>query len=162
MNLEGRGVGGALRGLVIAASLAAACSTPNGPSGPQTEPARLQRNLALWRQAGITSYQMRQENPCACPAGLRGPARVTVRDGRIVSRVLVATGQPVPPEFARYYNTIEELFSEIQRALDEPFYRVFVEYDPQLGHPTRMRMDWRRDLFDDDIVINVDEMTPLR
>lgn len=162
MRLLKTRVAAALLGPALTVVLATACTSPTAPAGLEKERERLQRNQALWSQANITSYQMRQEISCLCPSELRGPAWVTVRDGAVVSLVLVATGQPVPPEYARYYHSVDGLFSSIQNALDQRFDSVGVAYDPQRGHPIRIGMDGRKEIFDDETLINVSELTPLR
>ena len=131
-------------------------------TGPGAERERLRESRSQWRRQGINSYQMRQGNSCFCIPAVRGPALVTVRDGVVTSLVLVADGEPVPSQFASAYGTVEDLFDRVEDALDQDFDTVMVDYDAQLGRPVRINLDGRTGVADDELMISVDGLTPLR
>jgi Family of unknown function (DUF6174) len=64
-------------------------------------------------------------------------------------RIKVRNGKPVgTPPALRAYDTVPELFTRIQRAIDSHPYRVDVTYDRR-GVPTMLAVDEDRSLADD-------------
>ena len=141
----------------LAAPMALAGCSVLGLAG---ERGRMEENRERWERQGITTYEMRQDNLCSCPPEVRGPALITVRDGVVVSRVLVDEDVPVPASVPAF-GTVEDLFSRIEQGLDQDYDEVMADYDPQLGYPRRIFLDPDDDVSDDDLGINV-IMLPLR
>ena len=55
-------------GLLLAGLTGAACQSPTGASEmPGSELERLNRNLALWRSQGVSSYRFDYRHTCFCP-----------------------------------------------------------------------------------------------
>jgi hypothetical protein len=146
-------------GVTVLASLVpvAGCSL----IGLAGERGRMEESRERWQQQGITTYEMKQDNLCSCPKEVRGPALITVRDGVVVSRVLIEDELPVPPSAEASFGTVDDLFSRIEQALDQDFDLVMADYDPQLGYPRRIFLDPDDDAADDDLGITV-ILVPLR
>lgn len=122
-----------LTALLFALS-AAACARPAAPS---SEPAPAQTGAvaqarARWAAQGTDDYRYVFERMCFCLG--RGPARVEVRDGRVVSVTDPATGQPAT-DVQPYVETVETLFDKLAEAERDGSLGE-VTYDPALGYPS--------------------------
>jgi hypothetical protein len=120
-----------MRALRLATTLAFAATACSSPLGP-VEALVLAKARAQWEQRAFLDYtfDMRRDASWA----QIGPVRTTVRQGSIVSAMLVETGDAVDPAV---WFTIEEVFDFISAAassdgLDD----VTIEYDPTLGFPS--------------------------
>jgi hypothetical protein len=142
--------GRAVRLFLLPVVLAAACSSPTDRSDiPRGERERLEQNLALWRAQGYDSYRFEYRHRCFCPPAVTEPVNILVRGGAKVSVTYVTTGLAVPREHLDQYLTVEELFALARQALAEAA-SVNVSYDPALGYPTLLEIDWRREIADDE------------
>ena len=142
--------GRAVRFPLALALLAAACYSPTDRSEvPRSERERLEQNLARWRAQGYDSYRFEYRHRCFCPPEVTDPVMIVVRGGAKVSVTDVATGLAVPPERLDQYLTVEQLFALARQALAEAA-SVSVSYDPALGYPTLLEIDWRREIADDE------------
>ena len=110
----------------------------------EVSPTDLDRNSALragrelWTRANVSSYSYTVRRNCFCDVALQGPARVVVRNGQTVS----VTAAPGATAFNRAafdaYDTVEELFQQVERAMDSQPFRLAVNYDTELGFPNEM------------------------
>lgn len=121
------------------------------PSGPAAHRDDLRAARATWARQGITSYRYTIVNACAeCAQEFVGPARVEVRDGRTVSVTAQNPARPIRPEYFGEYDTIEELFTTVERVIDQNPYRFSARYDTQRGHPASYSVDYDRRMVDDE------------
>ena len=129
--------------LTIAASvtLSAASCTPaadparrdEGVGGSGSE-GSLRQRWAQWQATGIRSYGFNLERSCFCPVEAITPARVDVRDGRVVSVRALIDGRALPLQSVP---TIDSLFRWAIREAAQNGH-VEVTYDPLLSHPVRL------------------------
>ena len=129
--------------LTIAASvtLSAASCTPaadparrdEGVGGSGSE-GSLRQRWAQWQATGIRSYGFNLERSCFCPVEAITPARVDVRDGRVVSVRTLIDGRALPLQSVP---TIDSLFRWAIREAAQNGH-VEVTYDPLLSHPVRL------------------------
>lgn len=139
-----------LRLLAVAVSAVAwsACTTGTGPDLDLAE-AR-----DRWAARGPASYAVTVTMACFC-GELSNPVLVTVRNGAVESRVYVATGAPVNPQAAAFFPAVDGLFDVIESAMNKPAGSLDVDYDPVLGHPTRISIDWSSKYVDDEVTYTV-------
>jgi hypothetical protein len=129
--------------LTVAASvtLSAASCTPaadpalrdEGVDGSGSEESLRQR-WAQWQATRIRSYGFNLERSCFCPVEAITPARVDVRDGRVVSVRDLIDGHALSIQSVP---TIDSLFRWAIREAGQNGH-VEVTYDPLLGHPVRL------------------------
>ena len=120
----------------------AACSSPFGPN----EARLLSAARAQWEQRGFTDYSFEARHGCFCTPEQVGPVRITVRGGVLVSATLIETGEAVDPA---YWFSIEQLFDRIpESAKYEGVEDVRVEYDPTLGFPSSVQVQYGEDHLD--------------
>jgi hypothetical protein len=140
---------------------AAACYSPTGSETPPGERERLSQNQALWRAQGHRSYRFEYRHLCFCGSAVTDPVIIEVRGGAIASIHYAATGEAVPPERYQQYLTVDALFALARQALDEAA-SVAIGYDPTFGYPTRVDVDWRREIADDEGFHQASNLQPLR
>ena len=86
---------------------------------------------------------------CFCEPLITQWARVEVLGGQMTRVVLLDTGAEVPPAQRGRFVTVEQVFTSIRAAnQNELLDDVIVEYDQQLGFPTRVRFIAKPDILD--------------
>lgn len=145
--------------LVLAVLLATACTNP-----VETEPVvdprpGFDRQEAVWNGLGYTNYTMDQERICFCASGTL--ARLTVRSGVITDAVYVGTGDIVPLGVRGQYHTVPELFVLMRTAYAATPYQFEALYHATLGYPAQISVDPKKEIADDEYVINTSNVVKL-
>lgn len=149
---------GGARETILALGLAlAACGSPFSPSGQRGD---LEEARRTWSRQGIDSYTFTVSQLCFCGPDVRGPLAVVVSRGRVVSVTDAETGaartpHPVVPL------TVEALFAKVEDAIDRRAHRVDVRYDPRLGYPLEIAIDFIELAIDDEVTYTASELTPI-
>nr|WP_313931927.1 MULTISPECIES: DUF6174 domain-containing protein [Nostoc] len=117
---------------------------------------QLQFNRNLWTKQNISNYRYTFSNGCFCIPEARGPVIIEVRNGQTKSITSVATGQPVNPEYFQNYNTIPKLFNVIQDAIARQASSLDVAYNPKLGYPTKINVDYYSQIADEEIYLTIE------
>jgi len=124
--------------VVLAASLTA-CESPLSPA----ELRALADAEARWAARGFQDYTFEIRRSCFCEPLITQWARVEVLGGQMTRVVLLDTGAEVPPaQRGRFFTNIRA--ANQNELLDD----VIVEYDQQLGFPTRVRFITKPDILD--------------
>ena len=126
-------------------SILAACGNPMAPER------ELQFARHRWAQQHPASYSLTVANWCYCLPASTGPVVVVVRAGQVESRHYVSSGDPVPSAYAEHFPTVEGLFTRIDDALSRHPATLEVDYDPNLGYPTRIAIDFDLRMADDEV-----------
>lgn len=115
-----------------------------------------------WDAAGLTSYELRYQKVCECHREMPSDTIVTVEQGSIVGvrfdREDYLEEVPVPPERYTWFRTVDDLFSLVAGALDREAAAVRVSYEPELGYPTRIYIDYEQDLVGEEVELHVLEL----
>lgn len=136
--------------LLLAAS---GCSVVGASRGG--DPA-LAEARARWEARGPADYAMTQSRSCFCPRDVTGPFEVAVRDGAITS--VTFDGASVPTDRAQ---SVDALFDLIADAYARDAAEVRVRYDPALGYPTEIWIDYDRQMADEETGYTVSALSPL-
>jgi hypothetical protein len=145
-----------LAGLLLAGT---ACGTTTPSDGPFAD---LERAERAWARAELGSYEYAVERLCFCAPDGRGPVRVRVEDGVVTRRAYVASGEPVPDPLADAFPTVEGIFELLRAALDSGAHSVSVTYDPGLGVPVELFIDYQEMTADEELGMRVtEEVEPL-
>jgi hypothetical protein len=92
---------------------------------------------------------------------MSGPVRLEVQSppslppGPATETVIMtyeSTGEPVPEIYQAGFLTVRQLFALIREVRAEGAYRLTVEFDPVLGYPSLVSIDYDRDVVDDEVV----------
>ncbi|MFL2546451.1 MAG: DUF6174 domain-containing protein [Candidatus Rariloculaceae bacterium] len=123
----------------------------------------LELNRALWTAAGISSYVYRYEKVCECHRDIPAETIVTVEDGQVVgvryAREDYLDEMPVAPKEYRWFRTIDDLFSLIATAAESAT-TLRVAYDPELGYPEYLYIDYDLNLVGDEVELEVTGFEP--
>ena len=140
---------------VVLALALGACGNPFSSSGPEED---LEVARRAWSRQGITSYRFTVNVLCFCIE--RGPFAVVVEQGRVVS-VTDAEGAPrTPNEFVPL--TVEALFAKVEDAIDRDAHDLEVRYDPRLGYPLEIAIDFVELAIDDEVTYVASDLVASR
>ena len=143
---------GTRRGLWIPAVagmtvLFSACSDIVG-SGDDDE---LEDRRRQWALQNIRDYQFEYTRMCFCALGGER-VRIEVRNDAVVAVTSVRTGQSLLNTPNGNWPTVDGLFDAVQRAIDTDAHKLDVDYDAQLGYPTKIDIDHIKNAIDDEVV----------
>ena len=114
--------------------------------------------VARWNQRGPRDYQIVVRRECFC--GSVDPVRVTVIGGEVTERRYVTTDQPVPETLAELYPGVPGLFALVADAYHRAD-RVDARFDPELGFPTVVAIDYVRNAVDDELTLTAGNLQEL-
>ena len=137
-----------LAALVAASNLLTACELDsNNILG------NLNKNRAKWENANIDTYQFEYSKSCNCMLEDTLPRLVVVNAGQVVSQTIIESHVALPLDQVST-ESIAGLFERI--ALEESRAKsVTVEYDPELGYPTKIKVDISKRIADDEYTVYV-------
>jgi hypothetical protein len=150
--------------VLVPALLGAACGSPTGPGVAVL--LRTAAAEARWETNGSSSYAIVQHRSCECLPEMSGPVRLEVRSmpslppgpaTETVTMRYVSTGEPVPEIYRAGFLTVRQLFALIREARAEGAYRLTAEFDPALGYPSLVGIDYDRDIADDEVVYTMSD-----
>lgn len=134
--------------------LAIACSDATGP-GVSFELAE-----ARWAAEGPSHYQYVYDLSCEC--GVTGPVRLNVENGVVTAFTLLpgsfVAGDPPEPD---HFPTIDDLFARLRAEAEADPVQFDVEYDDDLGYPTRASVDVGAQIADDEYTFRVTDFVAL-
>ena len=142
----------ARRSMIVLTLAAAACDNPASPTDDLEDARR------TWRRQAIQNYSFTVHQDCFCPEDVRGPFRVRVASGVIVSVTDPVTGAPRGAS-AFVPLTVEALFDRVQQAIDDGMDELDVRYDSTLGYPVVIEINLSQQAVDAGIVIRVSDLT---
>lgn len=145
-------------GLALALAAAGGCSVL-GPDDFEEESERLAAARARWADHALVDYSYVLRPLCFC--GITKEARVTVEDGERTGVIWIEDDEPVPEAFTSLYKTVPELFDLIEDAIDRRAHSIEVRYDPTLGYPTYIRVDYEEFTADEEMGFDASSLTPL-
>ena len=131
--------------VALVAPLALACSDGTGPQGTD-----LERGRAKWEAAAIENYAYDYRRRCFCLPQLTRPVRIQVEDGDVTGGSFLDDGQPVAAADLKLYPTVEDLFIQVQNAVQADADSIVVSYHPELGYPTEAFIDFDRQTIDEE------------
>ena len=112
--------------------------------------AELDTHRALWTTSRSDDYSFVLAPMCFCPQDLLDPVMVRVENGVVTAVTYVESGKA--PEHDGYgrYVTIDDLFDTIQEAIDGKASQITATYDPEIGYPTDVRIDYDARMADEE------------
>ena len=134
-------------------------------SGSNAELRNLERNQQKWERQDLAHYQVDVNIICFCPFADRLPLTVEVFNGEIISVTdghgqSVAEDDPIRSMSEDDLLTVEGLFAYARRALQEAD-SVNIEYEPTLGYPTTIGVDWIKEAMDDEMGVHISALHAL-
>lgn len=132
---------------------AVACSDVAGPGRPTTD---LEAAHQLWRAQNLHTYAFTVQQSCFC--GNLHPLYVLVLSDTVAGVLDPKTAEPVD---RRLGQTVEDLFTFIQGAIDRHAQRIDATYDAAKGFPTNIDYDGAATIADDEISYRVSDVHPI-
>jgi hypothetical protein len=123
------------------------------------EPAQDETSTALttWSSQGLDSYSFTWRRDCECIDSGR-QIRIEVVDGQIASALYVDDETPVSTELQAHLLTIDGVFAEITDALAGNADLVDVAYDPDLGFPASVYVDYSTGVADEELALQISDV----
>lgn len=125
----------------------------------------LEEHRAIWQNQNISSYRYTLQVGCFCPRWPY-PARITVQTDTVAA-VLdpetedtlrhPVTEAPVLQEAPEMYPRVEGLFEVVERAIEEDYHELSVEYSERFGYPERIELEIHENATDDRVTYDVSE-----
>lgn len=109
----------------------------------------------------MTDYQFTLQIRVFAPLPANQPLRVTVRHEKVTRIVNLADGQDLPLDVQPRVLTIDQLFSTINRALQDDVEKLGVTYHSDMGYPTTIDINPQLILADDEITYFVSDLQPI-
>lgn len=138
----------------LAGFAAFACSDPLGPHEGRLEEARV-----AWALAGPAGYEFVFQRFCFCGPDTVRPVRIDVRFGEVSAVTVVETDEPLADLSS--FPTIEDLFAEIEDAIERDAYSLDARYDGDLGYPVDVSIDYIENAVDEEMAFKVSSFRDL-
>jgi hypothetical protein len=155
-------------GLIIALSFNASVLSKKPPvqltptQQIKLDKAQLKVFSRLWKEKDVKNYRYRLSKSCFCIPAARGPVIIVVKDGVTTSVTSEATGQAVDPELFKQYDSVPKLFAVIQDGIDRKAASLNVKYDPKLGYPTQINIDYDTQIADEELYLTIDKFEVIK
>ena len=137
--------------------VAAACSDAASPltktTGPVTE---LEAARQLWKAQQLHTYAFLLQRSCFC--GNTHPLFVVVVNDKVAGVLDFQTTESVDPKLGE---TVDDLFTFIQTAIDRPARLIRANYDAAKGFPTEIDYDGAAQIADDEIFYKISDVHPI-
>ena len=122
-----------------------------------TGPVSLTLNRMRWDQQNLHDYSYTSKRSCFfCPESGQEVV-VAVMADTVFSATVLATGAQLPRD---QWNTVPQLFDFVESALDDNYASVKVDYDSELGYPTRIHLSCDDTVLDCGYILEAKNLTP--
>jgi hypothetical protein len=111
-----------------------------------------------WASRRIEDYQLTFSRVCFCAPEGAGLVVLNVLDGEPVQWLYFLSGDPVPSEWQAVFPDVDGLFDFLEDAIDRGAEEIEVAFDPDLGLPTTVRVDYRLAAADEEIGYEVEKL----
>ena|SRR5689334_11725325 len=141
------------RALIVALFAIAGCGDATAPVKQISEYTQARKR---WDERGFRDYVATVRAFCFCASV--DPVTIIVVNDTLRSAYSTRTGQPVPLALVK---TVDGVFDEVRRAIEQPAGSLNVTYDPVLGYPTEAAIDWITNAIDDEVTWTVSDVGPV-
>jgi hypothetical protein len=117
-----------------------------------------QRNRARWRARHVESYTYEYRRGCFC--GVYGLVRLQVTNGTLVAVTPIEAYISPQVDPLTVFPTVEQLFEVVIDAANRAD-DLQVTYDPALGYPKSISIDYDERYVDDEVFHSAEKVTPL-
>ncbi len=123
---------------------------------------QLQRNKQLWAKQKISNYRYTLRRSCFCLPKSSEPMKIEVRNGKATSIVMASDGKPVNREYFNKHDSVAKLFQVVEDAIAKKAHRLSVTYHPTLGYPTKIDIDYNKQIADEELSLTLENLQPLK
>ena len=122
--------------------------------------AELAAQRELWTVQRIEDYQLTLSRSCFCAPEGAGLVVLDVLEGEPDALRYFLSGDPLELEWQPVFPTVSGLFDFLEDAIDRGAESIEVAFDPELGLPTSIRVDYRLAAADEEIAYEVEKLVP--
>ncbi len=141
--------------LLLALTMLLGCGNPLAPSDLNEWAAA----HARWNARPLPDYEFEIAIACFCSPELNAGNRVSVRGGQVVEVRALASGESYPVSMLSYWPTIDGMFERVASAREwDGVNRITVTYDPTLGYPTFLDINYDRNIQDAGVVYQISNL----
>jgi hypothetical protein len=108
-----------------------------------------------WQTLNLRDYIYHFERICFCSPEYVDPGLVHVVGGEIDSVEHAVTGDVLDPSF---FLTVDDLFDEVQAAIDSQADEIVVEYNGFFGNPTTIDIDFSKYMADEEMSFRASDL----
>lgn len=123
--------------------------------------AELSVQRELWSAQHVDDYQLTLSRSCFCAPEGAGLVVLTVLDGQPVEWLYFLSGDPVDTAWQPVFPTVDGMFDFLEQAIDRGADAIEVTFDPGLGLPTSIHVDYRAGLADEEIGYELEKLVPI-
>ncbi len=120
----------------------------------------VQINRDKWMSHEISSYQIEMQKICYCVPEVVRMMVFEVESNKVESVHYADTGEDVDPQHYGDFNTIEGMFTFVEKALDKNPADLSIAYDEKYGYIKELSVDFKENIADDEISIIASNMRP--
>eukprot|EP00294_Goniomonas_avonlea_P016999 CAMPEP_0114553788 /NCGR_PEP_ID=MMETSP0114-20121206/7856_1 /TAXON_ID=31324 /ORGANISM="Goniomonas sp, Strain m" /LENGTH=145 /DNA_ID=CAMNT_0001738777 /DNA_START=50 /DNA_END=487 /DNA_ORIENTATION=- len=102
---------------------------------------------AKWHAADKQNYKFEFSQSCFCPEALTSPKVISVVNGNVTDILEKESGSAVPEDQFMFYHSVESLMDMVETAIEKADL-VTVDFEPNLGYPIKVEVNWRKELSD--------------
>jgi hypothetical protein len=124
--------------------------------GPERQVTELEAAHRRWQAQNLHTYAFTLQRTCFC--GTVHPLYVLVLSDTVAGAIDLETGTVLD---RRSGETVEDLFTFVQNAIDRPARLIRAEYDAAKGFPTEIDYDGAAQIADDEIFFRVSNVHPI-
>jgi hypothetical protein len=136
--------------ILVAITLGPACTDDHGIGDAR----------ARWTKQGPANYRFMSTRTCFCPTEITRPMQIDVASRQLIRAVYVDDQQPVSDSYRPQLWTVDQAFDVIQSAIDQGADHIEAHYDPALGYPTSVGIDYEQQSSDGGIMLQLSGVTP--
>jgi hypothetical protein len=137
--------------------LVAAMSCSDAVSPTRKTITDLESARQLWHQQNLHTYAYTIQSSCFCVNV--HPRYVFVLNDKVAGVLDLETLAPLDKDL--YGGTIEDLFTFVQKAVDQHAETIRAQYDATKGFPTAIDYDGAAQIADDEVSIRVSDVHPV-
>ncbi len=120
----------------------------------------VQMNREKWMSHEISGYQIEMQKICYCVPEVVRMMVFEVEGDEVTAVRYADTGEDVDPQHYGDFNTIEGMFSFVEKAIEKDPADLSIAYDEKYGYIKELSIDFKENIADDEISIIASNMRP--
>jgi len=123
----------------------------------ETRQKELDAAIALWWNQGTADYNYYYQRSCLCMMDYTRRMLVEVRNSTVTGGYFADDGTEAPADMVDgWLQTVDDLFTTIQSAIDRQSYSTQVTYNGTFGYPMDINIDYNPMIADEELYVTTD------
>ena len=120
----------------------------------------IQMNREKWMSHEISDYQIEMQKICYCVPEVVRMMVFEIENNEVISVRYADTGEDVDPQHYGEFNTVEGMFTFVEKALEKNPADLTIAYNEKYGYIKELSVDFKQHIADDEISIIASNMRP--